>query len=74
MPKEIELQQLPGFGPLDYRPIVRALRDIRYRGYVEIFMHPTPRGIPVLPTAAEITAVINRSRTYIENCLREIAG
>jgi len=42
--KEIELKQMPGYGDLDYRPIVKALRDIRYHGYVEIFMHPTPRG------------------------------
>lgn len=72
--KEIEMQQLPGFGgSLDYRPIVKALRDIRYTGYVEIFMHPTPRGIPILPTATEITAAINKSRAYIENCIKETA-
>ena len=70
--KEIALQQLPGFGGgLDYRPIVKALVDIRYSGYVEIFMHPTPRGIPVLPTVAEISAVLNRSRDYVARCLRE---
>lgn len=73
--KEIEMQQMPGFGGgLDYRPIVKALSDIRYRGYVEIFMHPTPRGIPILPTAGEITAAINRSRDYVEKCRQEVAG
>ena len=72
--KEIEMQQLPGFGgALDYRSVVKALRDIRYTGYVEIFMHPTPRGIPILPTAAEITAAINKSRAYVEKCLAETA-
>ncbi len=71
--KEIELQQLPGFGGgLDYRPVIKALADIRYTGLVEIFMHPTPRGIPILPTAAEITAAVNRSRDYIERCRREV--
>ncbi len=75
VPKEIELQQLPGFGgALDYRPIVRALADIRYAGYVEIFMHPTPRGVPILPTVPEITAAINRSRDYVERCRREVVG
>jgi sugar phosphate isomerase/epimerase len=69
--KEIEMQQLPGFGALEYRTIVRALRDINYRGYVEIFMHPTPRGIPILPTVSEITAAINKSRSYVETCLKE---
>jgi sugar phosphate isomerase/epimerase len=73
--KEVEMQQLPGFGGgLDYRPIVKALIDIRYAGYVEIFMHPTPRGIPILPTVAEISAAINRSRDYVERCRRAVAG
>jgi sugar phosphate isomerase/epimerase len=71
--KEIEMQQLPGLGTLDYRPIVKALRDIGHTGYVEIFMHPTPRGIPILPTAAEITAAINKSREYVEKCIAETA-
>lgn len=72
--KEIEMRQMPGFGGgLDYRPIVKALRDISYSGYVEIFMHPTPRGIPILPTVGEITAAINRSRNYVEKCLMETA-
>jgi sugar phosphate isomerase/epimerase len=69
MPKEEELKQLPGFGSLDYVPIVAALREIKFSGLAEIFMHPTPRGLPVLPTAPEITAVINKSRAYIDECL-----
>jgi sugar phosphate isomerase/epimerase len=74
-PKEIEMRQLPGFGGgLDYRPIVRALMDINYTGYVEIFMHPTPRGIPILPTVPEITAAINRAREYVEKCRQSVAG
>ena len=74
VPKNEEMKQMPGFGGgLDYRPIVRALRDIRYDGFVEIFMHPTPRGMPILPTASEITAAINRSRAYVEDCLRQTA-
>jgi len=73
-PMEIEMQQLPGFGGgLDYRLVVSALRDIKYTGLVEIFMHPVPRGIPILPTIKEITAAINKSRDYIEECLAETA-
>lgn len=69
---EKELTQLPGFGGgLDYRPLLAALRKIRYAGFVEIFMHPTPRGIPILPTAPEITAAVNRSRAYLDERLRE---
>ena len=68
--KAIEMQQLPGFGGgLDYLPIVGALKDIDYKGYCEIFMHPVPRGIPILPTPGEVTAAINKSRAYIETCL-----
>ena len=71
--KEIEMQQLPGFGSLDYRLIVSALRDIQFTGLAEIFMHPTPRGVPILPTIPEITTAINQSRSYINKCLSETA-
>lgn len=67
MPKELELLQMPGRGDLDFGPLVAALKKIGYAGYTEIFMHPTPRGIPILPTAAEVTAEINRSRAYLES-------
>lgn len=70
--KEIELQQLPGYGTLDYKPILEALRDVGFNGYVEIFMHPTPRGVPMLPAPGEITAAINRSRDHIEGLLKEV--
>lgn len=70
VPKEIELQQLPGFGGgLDYRPIVQALREIQFAGLVSLFMHPTPRGIPILPTVDEVTSAVKRARTYIDTCL-----
>jgi sugar phosphate isomerase/epimerase len=68
--KEIELQQLPGFGGgLDYRPIVKALRQIQFSGLVSLFMHPTPRGIPILPTVEEVTSAVKRARAYIDSCL-----
>ncbi len=65
LPKEQELLQLPGRGPLDFAPLVKALADFNYQGWTEIFMHPVPRGIPILETAAEVTAEINRSREYL---------
>jgi sugar phosphate isomerase/epimerase len=71
LPKEQELLQLPGRGKLDFTPIVSALKEIGYDGWTEVFMHPVPRGIPILPTAAEVTDLINRSREYIETCLVE---
>jgi sugar phosphate isomerase/epimerase len=35
-------KQLPGIGPTDMTPWIRALADIRYRGYVNPFMHGHP--------------------------------
>lgn len=68
-PKETELLQMPGRGDLDFAPILKALADIGYHGWMEIFMHPFPRGIPILETTDQVTAEINRARSYIENCL-----
>ncbi|MEJ7590211.1 MAG: TIM barrel protein [Planctomycetaceae bacterium] len=72
LPKEDELLQLPGRGPLDFAPLMKALRDIQYQGWTEIFMHPVPRGIPILETAEEVTHEINRSREYLQERLRTI--
>jgi len=72
LPKDQELMQLPGRGPLDFGPIVKSLRTINFAGRVEIFMHPVPRGIPILETTAKVTAEINRSRAYLEKCLSEV--
>ncbi len=69
MAKEEELKQLPGFGTLDYVPIVAALKEIAFDGLAEIFMHPTPRGVPMLPTAAGITEKVKESRAYLDRCL-----
>ena len=69
LPKHQELMQLPGRGELDFVPIVAALRRIDYTGWTEVFMHPVPRGIPILPTAGEVTAHINHARHYLEKCL-----
>lgn len=74
MPKAREMQQLPGYGQLDFAPIVKALRDTKYAGCTSIFMHPVPRGIPILPTAPEVTRAMNRSREYLESLLGESNG
>ncbi len=66
LPKQQELKQLPGKGPLNFGPIVEALMDINYQGWTEIFMHPVPRGVPILETAAEVTSEINKSRQYLD--------
>ncbi|MHC4404543.1 MAG: sugar phosphate isomerase/epimerase family protein [Planctomycetota bacterium] len=71
LPKEQELEQMPGRGTLDFRPLLAALKKIDYRGRTEIFMHPVPRGIPIMPTLAEVTGEINRARKYLEACARQ---
>lgn len=72
LPKEQELLQMPGRGDLDFKPILAALKQIGYAGWTSIFMHPVPRGISILPTAAETTAEINRARAYLDAYLTEI--
>ncbi|MFT5524640.1 MAG: sugar phosphate isomerase/epimerase [Pirellulaceae bacterium] len=71
LPKEQELLQMPGRGELDFKPLVAALKKIKYAGWTEIFMHPVPRGIPILESTAAVTAEINRSRDYLAKCLEE---
>ncbi len=68
LPKEQELMQMPGRGSLDFAPLIAALKRIQYNGWTEIFMHPVPRGIPILETAAEVSAEINRARDYLSRC------
>ena len=69
LPKEQELLQMPGRGKLDFTPILDALKAIRFTGVTSIFMHPVPRGIPILDTTAQCTTEINRARSYLEKCL-----
>ena len=68
-PWDKEKLQMPGRGPLDFRPLIMALRAIQFTGFTEIFMHPYPRGLPIRPAIPEITAEINFSRRYLENLL-----
>lgn len=72
LPKQQELLQMPGRGPLDFGPLLEALKAVKYRGWTEIFMHPVPRGIPILETATQVTAEINRSRDYLTKLLGKI--
>lgn len=72
LPKSQELLQLPGRGKLDFKPLLAALRDVHFSGFTEIFMHPFPRGIPILETTAQVTAEINRARRYLTDCIEQI--
>ena len=51
--------------PLDFGPLMRQLAAMNFAGPVEIFMHPVPRGVPILDTVAAITAEVNRARTAL---------
>ena len=72
LPKEQEMLQLPGRGDLDFQPLLATLKRINYSGWTEIFMHPVPRGISILPSTSEVTNEINRSRTYLDKLLNEL--
>lgn len=69
LPKDDELLQLPGRGPLDFGPLMRQLALMQFAGPLEIFMHPVPRGVPILPTIPEITKVVQESRAYLESLI-----
>ncbi len=72
LPKEQELMQLPGRGSLDFGPILSALKKINFSGWTEIFMHPVPRGIPILDTTAEVTDEINRARHHLDQFAQSV--
>ncbi len=69
LPKEDELLQMPGRGPLDFGPLMRELARMRFAGPIEIFMHPVPRGVPILDTIPAVTAEINRARASLERLI-----
>lgn len=73
LPKEQELLQLPHRGPLDWNPILQALKKIDYTGRTEIFMHPVPRGIPILPEISQVTAEINAARKYLDQTVQQLS-
>ncbi len=54
-------EQLPGVGPTDMTGWVQALADIRYRGYVNPFMHGHP-GTEIM------TANLGKARDYLKDC------
>lgn len=54
-------EQLPGVGPTDMTPWMRALAEIRYRGYVNPFMHGHPE-------ADVIASNLAKSRDYLKEC------
>jgi sugar phosphate isomerase/epimerase len=74
LPKQQEMLQMPGRGDLDFTALLGALKTIDFCGWTEVFMHPVPRGIPILPTAREVTEAINEARGYLQTCLDQISA
>ena len=60
-----DVKQLPGVGPTDMTPWIRALAQIRYRGYVNPFMHGHP-GTDIMMTN------LATARDYLKNCYAQI--
>lgn len=71
-PKEQELMQMPGRGELDFKPLLASLKRINFAGWTEVFMHPVPRGIPILETGDLVTKEINQARDYLERQLASL--
>ena len=60
-------KQLPGIGPTEMTSWIQALVDIRYRGYVNPFMH----GHPASDVMEENLA---KSRDYLKDCFKKLNG
>jgi len=59
------VNQLPGHGPADFTPWLAALAKIKYRGYVNPFLHDEP--------APDVTSqALAKSRDYLQGCYRKI--
>lgn len=60
-----DLKQLPGVGPTDLTPWIRALAEVRYRGCVNAFMHGHP-GTDIM------AANLATARDYLKGCYAKV--
>jgi sugar phosphate isomerase/epimerase len=58
-------KQLPGIGPTDMIPWIEALAKIRYRGYVNPFMHGHPE-------VEVMAANLAKSHDYLKTCYEKV--
>lgn len=72
LPKDQELMQMPGRGELDFQPLLAAFQKTGFDGWTEIFMHPVPRGIPILESETLVTEEINRARSYLDQIVASL--
>jgi len=57
--------QMPGVGPMDFTPWMRALAEANYTHYSSIFMHGHP-------TADVMERAVAKSREYLVDCRKKI--
>ena len=65
-PKEDELLQLPGRGSLDFAPLFAELKKGDYNRWTEVFMHPFPRGIPIVEGLDQATELLAEAKAYVD--------
>jgi sugar phosphate isomerase/epimerase len=58
-----ETGQLPGVGPTDFKPWLRALAEVNYAGHVNAFMHGH-----IEPD--DMSAALTKSRDYLRQCAK----
>ena len=56
-----EMGQLPGIGPVDCTPWIKALADIKYDRFVNPFMHGEPK-------PDKMSVALKKSRAYLLDC------
>jgi sugar phosphate isomerase/epimerase len=61
------INQLPGHGPADFVPWLRALAEVNYQGFVNPFMHGHP-------TPEELSAGMTKACAYLKDCHRRAIG
>ena len=58
--------QMPGVGPADFTPWVRALAELKYQHYSSIFMHGHP-------SADKMETAVSKSREYMLKCRGKVS-
>ncbi len=61
------MNQLPGHGPADFVPWIKALAEIRYQGFVNPFMHGHP-------TAESLSEGLTKACDHLKDCERRALG
>ena len=59
-------RQLPGVGPLDFKPMLAALKRKKFNGYTSIFMHPSPRGSALGSSVQDVTTELGKARAFLD--------